>query len=85
MLDLSKHDVVVLARLKWHQGKCIIKFTSETVGDDLFKDHARLLKKHGAAVAMVAFIEECQATTEDGKLHISKCSYNRAVYFLLRI
>ena len=87
MLDMSKYDIVALAtRLKWHQGKCIINSTLEKVGDDLFKDHARLLKnKHGAAFVMVTFNEEGQAMTEDGKLHISKCTYNCKVCFFTRI
>jgi 5-methyltetrahydrofolate--homocysteine methyltransferase len=34
----------------------------------LFKEHATLLKKHGAAVVVMAFDEEGQAATEDEKL-----------------
>ena len=48
MLDASKFDIV-LAGLKWCQGKPIVNSISLKVGEELFKEHATLLKKHGAA------------------------------------
>ena len=60
ILDASKFDIV-LAGLKWCQGKCIINFISLKVGDELFKEEqATLLKKHGAVVVVMAFEEEGQ-------------------------
>lgn len=63
MLDASKFEIV-LAGLKWCQGKCIVNSISLKVGEELFIKHATLLKKHGAAVVVMAFNEEGQAATE---------------------
>ena len=75
MLDASKFDIV-LAGLKWCQGKCIINSISLKVGEELFIEHATLLKKHGAAVVVMAFDEEGQAATADEKIRICKRSYD---------
>merc|ERR1712194_889920 len=75
MLDASKFDIVV-AGLKWCQGKCIINSISLKVGKDLFMEHATLLKKHGAAVVVMAFDEEGQAATVADKIRICKRSYD---------
>merc|ERR1712157_375960 len=75
MLAASKFDIVV-AGLKWCQGKCIINSISLKVGKDLFIEHATLLKKHGAAVVVMAFDEEGQAATMGEKVRICKRSYN---------
>jgi 5-methyltetrahydrofolate--homocysteine methyltransferase len=42
----------------------------------LFKEHATLLRKHGAAVVVMAFDEDGQAATEFAKVHICKRSYD---------
>merc|ERR1719491_2910018 len=75
MLDASKFDIVV-AGLKWCQGKCIVNSISLKVGKDLFMEHATLLKKHGAAVVVMAFDEEGQAATVADKIRICKRSYD---------
>ena len=75
MLDSSKFDIV-LAGLKWCQGKAIVNSISLKVGEELFKEHATLLKKHGAAVVVMAFDEEGQAATEAEKVRICKRSYD---------
>jgi len=75
MLDASKFEIVE-AGLKWCQGKCIVNSISLKVGEELFKKHATLLKKHGAAVVVMAFDEEGQAATEDEKVRICKRSYD---------
>ncbi len=46
------------------------------VGEELFKEHATLLKHHGVAVVVMAFDEDGQAATEDGKLRICKRTYD---------
>jgi len=46
------------------------------VGEELFIEHATLLKKHGAAVVVMAFDEEGQAATEAEKVRICKRSYD---------
>lgn len=75
MLDASKFEIV-LAGLKWCQGKPIVNSISLKVGEELFKEHATLLKKHGAAVVVMAFDEEGQAATESEKVRICKRSYD---------
>jgi 5-methyltetrahydrofolate--homocysteine methyltransferase len=75
MLDASKFDIVV-AGLKWCQGKPIVNSISLKVGEELFKEQATLLKKHGAAVVVMAFDEEGQAATESEKVRICKRSYD---------
>ena len=46
------------------------------VGEELFIEHATLLKKHGAAVVVMAFDEQGQAATESEKIRICKRSYD---------
>ena len=46
------------------------------VGVELFKEQATLLKKHGAAVVVMAFDEQGQAATEEEKVRICKRSYD---------
>ena len=75
MLDSSKFDIVI-AGLKWCQGKPIVNSISLKVGEPLFIEHATLLKKHGAAVVVMAFDEEGQAATCDEKIRICKRSYD---------
>lgn len=75
MLDASKFEIV-MAGLKWCQGKPIINSISLKVGEELFIEQATLLKKHGAAVVVMAFDEEGQAATADDKVRICKRSYD---------
>ena len=75
MLDASKFEIVV-AGLKWCQGKPIVNSISLKVGETLFKEHATLLKKHGAAVVVMAFDEQGQAATASEKVRICKRSYD---------
>ena len=75
MLDASKFEIV-MAGLKWCQGKCIVNSISLKVGEELFIEQATLLKKHGAAVVVMAFDEEGQAATEEEKVRICKRSYD---------
>eukprot|EP01034_Spumella_vulgaris_P038776 gene38776-47891_t len=75
MLDASKFEIV-LAGLKWYQGKPIVNSISLKVGEALFKEHATLLKKHGAAVVVMAFDEQGQAATKEEKIRICKRSYD---------
>jgi len=78
MLDASKFEIV-MAGLKWCQGKPIVNSISLKVGEKLFKEHATLLRKHGAAVVVMAFDEEGQAATESEKVRICKRSYDMLV------
>ena len=69
MLDASKFEIV-MAGLKWCQGKPIVNSISLKVGEELFKEQATLLKKHGAAIVVMAFDEEGQAATEAEKVRL---------------
>jgi len=75
MLDASKFEIV-MAGLKWCQGKPIVNSISLKVGEELFKEHATLLRKHGAAVVVMAFDEQGQAASEEDKVRICKRSYD---------
>ena len=75
MLDASKFEIV-MAGLKWCQGKPIVNSISLKVGEELFKEQATLLRKHGAAVVVMAFDEEGQAASESEKVRICKRSYD---------
>merc|ERR1712238_294098 len=78
MLDASKFEIV-MAGLKWCQGKPMVNSISLKVGEKLFKEHATLLRKHGAAVVVMAFDEEGQAATDSEKVRICKRSYDMLV------
>merc|ERR1719390_95920 len=75
MIDSSKFEIVE-AGLKWCQGKPIINSISLKVGEEKFIEHATIVKKHGAAVVVMAFDEEGQAATEEEKVRICKRSYD---------
>eukprot|EP00934_Nitzschia_sp_Nitz4_P004784 Nitzschia sp. Nitz4//scaffold86_size83305//70770//74855//NITZ4_005273-RA/size83305-processed-gene-0.109-mRNA-1//-1//CDS//3329559283//4774//frame0 len=75
MLDASKFEIV-MAGLKWCQGKPIVNSISLKVGEETFKEQATLLRKHGAAVVVMAFDEQGQAATEEEKVRICKRSYD---------
>lgn len=75
MIDSSKFHIVE-AGLKCVQGKCIVNSISLKVGKELFCEHARIVKRHGAAVVVMAFDEDGQAATEAEKVRICKRSYD---------
>jgi 5-methyltetrahydrofolate--homocysteine methyltransferase len=75
MIDSSKFDIV-LAGVKWTQGKCIVNSISLKVGEELFMEQATLLRKHGSAVVVMAFDEQGQAATASEKIRICKRSYD---------
>jgi len=58
----------VEAGLKACQGKCIVNSISLKEGEESFKKHARVVKRHGAACVVMAFDEEGQAATCDEKV-----------------
>ena len=75
MLDASNFNIVI-AGLKWCQGKPIVNSISLKVGEEKFIEHATLLKKHGAACVVMAFDENGQAATAPEKVRICQRSYN---------
>ncbi len=74
MLDSSKWDVIE-AGLKCLQGKAVVNSISLKEGEDAFRAHARLVRRYGAAVIVMAFDEEGQATTVERKLAIARRAY----------
>ncbi|MBT8766614.1 methionine synthase [Metapseudomonas boanensis] len=75
MIDSSKWEVIE-AGLKCIQGKGIVNSISMKEGEDAFRHHARLCKRYGAAVVVMAFDEAGQADTAARKKEICKRSYD---------
>ncbi len=74
MIDSSSWPVIE-AGLKCAQGKSIANSISLKEGEEVFKDQARMAKRYGAAVVVMAFDEEGQATEPDRKVEILGRSY----------
>jgi 5-methyltetrahydrofolate--homocysteine methyltransferase len=74
MVDSSKWSVIE-AGLKCVQGKSIVNSISLKAGEDEFLHHARLVRRYGAAVVVMAFDEEGQAVTKDHKVAICERAY----------
>jgi 5-methyltetrahydrofolate--homocysteine methyltransferase len=69
MIDSSKWSVIE-AGLKCVQGKGIVNSISLKEGEAKFLEQARLIRRYGAAVVVMAFDEEGQAVTVDRKVAI---------------
>ena len=74
MIDSSKWDVIV-AGLKCVQGKSIVNSISLKEGEEAFLSHARDVKRLGAAVVVMCFDEQGQATTYERRIEIAERSY----------
>ncbi|HEY7329203.1 MAG TPA: methionine synthase [Gemmataceae bacterium] len=74
MIDSSKWSVLC-AGLKCVQGKPIVNSISLKEGEEKFLEQARLVRRYGAAVVVMAFDEEGQAVTADRKVEISARAY----------
>lgn len=74
MLDSSKWEVIE-AGLKCIQGKGIVNSISLKEGEDIFLDHARKVRRYGAAVIVMAFDETGQADTRERKYQICARAY----------
>ncbi len=74
MIDSSKWDVIV-AGLKCVQGKCIVNSISLKEGEDVFLSHARDVKRFGAAVVVMCFDEQGQATSYERRIEIASRAY----------
>jgi 5-methyltetrahydrofolate--homocysteine methyltransferase len=74
MIDSSKWSVIE-AGLKCVQGKSIVNSISLKEGEEKFLEQARLVKRYGAAVVVMAFDEEGQAVTADRKVAICGRAY----------
>ena len=74
MIDSSDWDVIV-AGLKCLQGKGIVNSISLKEGEAVFLRHARDVKRYGAAVVVMCFDEEGQATSYERRIAIAERSY----------
>jgi len=75
MIDSSKFSVIH-AGLKCIQGKAVVNSISLKEGETAFREHASVLRKFGAAVVVMAFDEEGQATTLPRRMSICERAYN---------
>jgi 5-methyltetrahydrofolate--homocysteine methyltransferase len=78
MIDSSKWEVIE-AGLKCVQGKCIVNSISMKEGEAAFIERAKLCRRYGAAIIVMAFDEKGQADTEQRKAEICKRSYDLLV------
>lgn len=74
MID-SSHWETIIAGLRNAQGKCIVNSISLKEGEEEFVRKARVIKSYGAAMVVMAFDEEGQATTFDRKISICERAY----------
>jgi 5-methyltetrahydrofolate--homocysteine methyltransferase len=74
MLDSSKWSVIE-AGLKCVQGKGVVNSISMKEGEAEFLRQARLVRRYGAAVIVMAFDEKGQADTADRKVEICTRAY----------
>jgi 5-methyltetrahydrofolate--homocysteine methyltransferase len=75
MIDSSKFSVIE-AGLKCVQGKAVVNSISLKEGEDAFISHARLVRRYGAAVVVMAFDEAGQADTLERKRQITARAYD---------
>ena len=78
MIDSSKWEVIEQG-LKAAQGKCIVNSISMKEGEGPFLEQARLCRKHGAAVVVMAFDEDGQADNLERRKAICKRAYDLLV------
>ncbi len=69
MIDSSKFEIIE-AGLKCVQGKPIVNSISMKEGEEAFREHARLCRKYGAAVVVMAFDEDGQAADLESRKRI---------------
>ncbi len=78
MIDSSDWEVIK-AGLKCAQGKSIVNSISLKEGEEKFLEKAREIKRLGAAVVVMAFDEQGQATTYERKIEICERAYHLLV------
>ncbi|RMG43110.1 MAG: methionine synthase [Acidobacteria bacterium] len=71
MIDSSRFPVIE-AGLKCLAGKAVVNSLSLKDGEEEFRRRARIVRRHGAAVVVMAFDEEGQATTAERKVAIAE-------------
>ena len=78
MIDSSKWEVIE-AGLKCLQGKGIVNSISLKEGEGVFLQHARAIRRYGAAVVVMAFDEQGQADTYERKIAVCGRAYRLLV------
>ncbi len=74
MIDSSKWSVIE-AGLKCVQGKCVVNSISLKEGEEKFVEHAKLVRRYGAAVVVMAFDEKGQADNLERRKEICTRCY----------
>src|SRR5207247_3597663 len=75
MIDSSKFAIIE-AGLKCVQGKSVVNSISMKEGEAEFIKHAKVVRRHGAAVVVMAFDEKGQADTYRRKIEICQRAYD---------
>ncbi|MCX2719131.1 methionine synthase [Lentiprolixibacter aurantiacus] len=78
MIDSSKWEIIEAA-LQVVQGKCVVNSISLKEGEEEFIRQARLIRRYGAAVIIMAFDEVGQADNFQRRIEIAKRSYDLLV------
>lgn len=79
MIDSSKWEIIE-AGLQVVQGKCVVNSISLKEGEEEFIHHAKLIRRYGAAVVVMAFDEVGQADNYDRRIEIVQRSYDILVH-----
>src|SRR5947208_732985 len=74
MVDSSKFAIIE-SGLKWVQGRAVVSSISMKEGEEEFIKHAKTVRRHGAAVVVMAFDEKGQADTFARKTEICDRAY----------
>jgi len=74
MIDSSKFEILE-AGLKCVQGKGVVNSLSLKEGEEVFKKQARLVRRYGAAVIVMAFDEQGQADTFERRIEVCERAY----------
>lgn len=74
MIDSSKWEVITTG-LQCVQGKCIVNSISLKEGEEVFLSHARDVMRYGAAVVVMCFDEQGQATSFERRIEIASRAY----------
>ncbi len=78
MIDSSKWEIIE-AGLRCVQGKCVVNSISLKEGEEEFLQKARIIKRFGAAVIVMAFDEQGQADSLARRIEICKRAYHLLV------
>lgn len=75
MIDSSKWEVIE-AGLKCLQGKAIVNSISLKEGEAVFREHALKIRSYGAAMVVMAFDEQGQASTFERRIEVCQRAYH---------